>query len=74
MSFDLPWKPQTEFQEKLKKVFAPGLVHLDTEAFVFDYYGRLTPSASRLFVLRVQVRPNAEPNEYHKADAVQGLG
>ena len=69
-----PAETPTEFQEKLEKVFAPGLVHLATEAFVFACYGRLTPSASRLFVLRVQVRPNAEPNEYHKADAVQGLG
>ncbi|MQG77364.1 MAG: DUF4129 domain-containing protein [SAR202 cluster bacterium] len=69
-----PTEPPTEFQEKLEKVFAPGLVHLATEAFVFACYGRLTPSASRLFVLRLQVRPNAEPNEHGGADAVQGLG
>ena len=69
-----PTETPTEFQEKLEKVFAPGLVHLDTEAFVFACYGRLTPSASRLFVLRLQVRSNAEPNEHGGADAVQGLG
>jgi hypothetical protein len=63
----------TEFQEKLNKVFAPGLVHLATEAFVFACYGRLTPSASRLSVLRLHVRSDAGPNEDGRVNAVQGL-
>gem|GEM_PF-5741628 len=63
----------TEFQEKLNKVFAPGLVHLATEAFVFACYGRLTPSASRLSVLRLHVRSDAGPNEDGRVNTVQGL-
>jgi len=68
-----PGETPTEFREKLEKVFAPGLVHLATEAFVFACYGRLTPSASQLSVLRLQVRPSAGPNEHGGADAVQSL-
>jgi hypothetical protein len=58
-----PGETPTEFREKLEKVFPARLVHLATEAFVLVCYGRHTPSASRLSALRLQVRPDAGPNE-----------